>query len=252
MPWTKEMVDNLPKIQIHIPKKNYIPPEIPVFWETEVKGNLIHVTKSSKESFHVSINQVCVHTFYKIDRAMEAARCVANHVRDQNDITYPDLTDGWVKICYNGESIGIFADSLSSAKTITALIDWLWQGNGRNDYLEGLKVAAKYIKMSPCDNCPHCFDVPGYLSEARADEVAGYSSEDGGGQTFICHKTVGSSQEKQCAGAIHLAINQRTWTQSMQLMYRLNMWHPAWMKNGHRVFKNRDEMTLHHKKGSHR
>jgi hypothetical protein len=92
----------------------------------------------------------------------------------------------------------------------------------------------KYTMTKPCKNCPFRTDIAGYLSPARAREIAaGLLS----GATFTCHKTnefeegdegwtetVETPSSQHCGGALIFLEKQERPNQMMRIAERLGLY----------------------------
>lgn len=115
----------------------------------------------------------------------------------------------------------------------------------------------KFDLKRPCANCPFRFDVPGYLNQARAEEIADallYSD-----QTFSCHKTVDYSEydgdegchipteaEQHCAGALIFLEHQERPNQLMRIFERIGFYDRTKLDMDAPVFDDRDAFIDHH------
>ncbi|MGH2941089.1 MAG: DUF6283 family protein [Solirubrobacterales bacterium] len=89
----------------------------------------------------------------------------------------------------------------------------------------------------PCPNCPFRKDCqPGWLGEARAEEIAGALLDGNPGATFACHRTVEHDDEgehvrhedeQMCAGAMILVDSVGAPNQMLQVAERWGLRDPA-------------------------
>jgi hypothetical protein len=118
--------------------------------------------------------------------------------------------------------------------------------------------AMKYTLVHPCSNCPFRCDVPGYLSRARAREIArALTALD---QTFSCHKLneFGEDEEtgegmvtegeraQHCAGALILLEKLDSPNQMMRICERLGLYDRRKLKMDAPVFDTAEEFVRHH------
>ena len=85
----------------------------------------------------------------------------------------------------------------------------------------------QFAVKKPCPNCPFRKVGGVRVAPERAEEITDSILDDGGGEMFLCHKTVyGKGRRKgkfkpHCAGALMFAEKHGVRTQSMQLAERL-------------------------------
>jgi hypothetical protein len=106
---------------------------------------------------------------------------------------------------------------------------------------------------SPCPHCPFRTDVPGYLTKARAAEIARALECDG---TFSCHKTVEHDEEtgegydtaksQHCAGATILLEKLEQPNQMMRISERLRLYDRTKLHMDAPVFEDFGEFIDHH------
>lgn len=71
-----------------------------------------------------------------------------------------------------------------------------------------------------CHDCPFRAGTPMRLRPGRVEEITRSVMVEGGGDPFICHKTLGG-ERKHCLGALGFSSRQGVTTRWMQLAYRL-------------------------------
>lgn len=105
----------------------------------------------------------------------------------------------------------------------------------------------------PCADCPFRTDVPGYLSKARAAEIAHSLIE--GQQTFSCHKLNDFSEDgeaieghksQHCAGALIFLEAQGRPNQMMRIAERLGFYDRTRLDMDSPVHKTRSAFVRHH------
>lgn len=110
--------------------------------------------------------------------------------------------------------------------------------------------------IRPCTHCPFRADHPGYLTSARAEEIA-YALL--GGATFACHATVQydenddgegeaveTNKSQHCAGALIFLELQEQPNQMMRWMERIGYYDRRKLDMGAPVFEDADEFIEHH------
>ena len=107
--------------------------------------------------------------------------------------------------------------------------------------------------VKPCAKCPFRRDVGGYLTRARAREIASaITAQDA---TFSCHetvtydddgKTVRTSQEQHCAGAAILLEKIGRANQMMRIMERIGAYDRTKLDMEAPVFDTPSEFIAHH------
>lgn len=111
----------------------------------------------------------------------------------------------------------------------------------------------KYDLISPCGNCPFRCDVPGFLSEERAQEIA--ESITRRQQTFSCHKMnefddegepIESENSQHCAGALIMLEKMEQPNQMMRVCERLGMYDRRKLRMDAPVFDDAEEFVEHH------
>lgn len=111
----------------------------------------------------------------------------------------------------------------------------------------------------PCPKCPFRRDVGGYLTKARAREIATAIMQQDA--TFSCHETVAfdddgesthSSNEQHCAGAAILLEKIGCANQMMRIMERLGAYDRNKLQMDAPVFDSVREFIEHHGKSSRR
>lgn len=115
----------------------------------------------------------------------------------------------------------------------------------------------RYEMRRPCASCPFRYDVPGFLTSARAEEIAESILR---GESFPCHKTVNYSSEdddeafhgvvtsesQHCAGAMILLEHEGKPGQMMRIAERLGIYDHRCMDMDAPVFISADEFICHH------
>lgn len=112
----------------------------------------------------------------------------------------------------------------------------------------------KFDLHRPCANCPFRHDVPGYLTPARAHEIATALLNDA---TFTCHKTIESTddgtvetpQSQHCAGALIFLERQDRPNQMMRWMERIGCYDYRLLDPNAPVFDSAGEFIAHHARG---
>jgi hypothetical protein len=116
----------------------------------------------------------------------------------------------------------------------------------------------KYTMRKPCKNCPFRTDIEGYLSRARAREIAnGLLS----GGTFSCHKTndfedndegwtdtVETPDSQHCGGALIFLEKQEQPNQMMRIAERLGLYDMRKLDMDAPVFESAREFIAAQKK----
>lgn len=110
----------------------------------------------------------------------------------------------------------------------------------------------------PCAECPFRRDIPGYLTGARAREIANAVLD---GSTFPCHHTtetietddgesdcVATAESQHCAGALILARRRGRSSQLSRVAERLGYYDPSALDMESPVFISAAEMICHHSK----
>jgi hypothetical protein len=105
----------------------------------------------------------------------------------------------------------------------------------------------------PCANCPFRYDIPGFLREDRAQEIADALLSD---RSFSCHKTndyddetgeaVETSESRHCAGALIFLESQERSNQIMRWMERIGRYDRRKLKMDAPVFDDVDTFVEHH------
>lgn len=114
-----------------------------------------------------------------------------------------------------------------------------------------------YRLTKPCHDCPFRNDRPGYLTKARVEEIWDSLVTSG----FPCHKTTvhvmvqnpddpdefeddvqETENSQQCAGMLILLEKQKKPSQLMQVMERLDVYHPEKLDMSQPVYDSWDEM----------
>jgi hypothetical protein len=109
---------------------------------------------------------------------------------------------------------------------------------------------------TPCNNCPFRHDVPGFLRQARAEEIAESLLND---QTFPCHKTTKDAEDEDgesyryadgtsqhCAGAMIMLMNMGMPNQMMRIAMRLGGFNPDELDMCAPVFGEDWQFIEHH------
>lgn len=118
----------------------------------------------------------------------------------------------------------------------------------------------KFTLKRPCPKCPFRKDcTPGWLSRARAEEIAGGLLE-APGTTFSCHETTQHDEqgeydpqndEQHCVGAMILIENEDFPNQMLQIAERLDLRDPGSIDSAARelIFPSRQDFEDHHANG---
>lgn len=113
----------------------------------------------------------------------------------------------------------------------------------------------KFDLCRPCPNCPFRSDIPGYLTRARAMEIAMALLSDA---SFSCHKTntfddeTGEACEanaSHCAGALIFLEHQDRPNQMMRWMERIDMYDRRKLDMDSPVFDCAGDFIKHHGRG---
>lgn len=111
-----------------------------------------------------------------------------------------------------------------------------------------------YALRRPCPNCPFRTDIPGYLREDRAREIAASLA---GGAEFPCHKTtvpdpdddgqnMATSDSQFCAGALIVLEHMGQPNQMMRIAERFGVYQPAKLDKETPVAYSLTEFVSHH------
>jgi hypothetical protein len=108
----------------------------------------------------------------------------------------------------------------------------------------------------PCAQCPFRYDVPGYLTGRRAEEIADALLSD---QSFACHKTVEydddgegdvTGESQHCAGAAIWLEHQERPNQWMRISKRLGFYDPSALDMESPVFDDYYAFIEHHEEAT--
>lgn len=107
-----------------------------------------------------------------------------------------------------------------------------------------------YKRMTPCAHCPFRKDIPGYLRQARAVEIARGLRDPNGGE-FPCHETMPRTDSpikkaKVCAGSILVTERDQGPNQMHRIAERLNVYDPSKLDRDAPCFDDFDEFIAHH------
>lgn len=116
----------------------------------------------------------------------------------------------------------------------------------------------KYSMVRPCDTCPFRHDVPGFLRNERAEEIAGALFDLD--ECFPCHKTVEFDERdddndaegqsftagQHCAGAMILLERYGRGNQLMRIAERLRLYDRRKLDMTAPVFQTREAFVEHH------
>lgn len=117
----------------------------------------------------------------------------------------------------------------------------------------------KYDLVAPCGQCPFRYDIKGFLTPDRAEEIL--ESITDLQQTFPCHKTVEygedddsdfhipSADEQHCAGAMIFLEKQNMPNQMMRIAERLGLYDRTKLHMESPVFDEDYEMVEHMERG---
>jgi hypothetical protein len=112
----------------------------------------------------------------------------------------------------------------------------------------------KYTMTSPCEKCPFRTDVPGYLTRARAAEIARSIER----AEFPCHETtvpiesddesdmVEGPNAQHCAGALIMLEKMQQPSQMMRICERIGMYDASKLKMDSPVFEDSADFISHH------
>lgn len=111
----------------------------------------------------------------------------------------------------------------------------------------------KFDMVQPCTNCPFRRDVRGYLTRARAAEIASALLSDA---SFTCHKTneyteegvIETSDSRHCAGALIFLEAQDRPNQMMRWMERIGCYDRSKLDMDAPVFHAARDFIEHHGK----
>lgn len=108
----------------------------------------------------------------------------------------------------------------------------------------------------PCVNCPFRRDVRGYLTRARAHEIAAALLSDA---SFTCHKTIATEEDDEgecftvetpdsqhCAGALIFLEAQERPNQMMRWMERIGCYDRSKLNMAAPVFTTAHDFIAHH------
>ena len=111
-----------------------------------------------------------------------------------------------------------------------------------------------YDLKAPCKHCPFRYDIPGFLREERAEEIARDVLRGTG--SFPCRKTLdydsddGEGREtdktQMCAGALIFAEHCEQWGQMMRIVSSLQLLDLNALKMDSPVFTCEEDMISHH------
>jgi hypothetical protein len=109
---------------------------------------------------------------------------------------------------------------------------------------------------APCNNCPFRHDVPGFLRQERAEEIAASLLSD---QSFPCHKTTEDDEDEDgesfryatpdsqhCAGAAIMLMHMGEPNQMMRIAMRMGWFDPNKLDMCAPVFQDDGEFIDHH------
>lgn len=116
------------------------------------------------------------------------------------------------------------------------------------------KKKSRFYKITkPCANCPFRTDIPGYLTTARAQEIARDVVRTG---NFACHKTANhddetgeydpTENESQCAGALIFQENLGQFGQLARIAMRTGNFNPDLLDMSAPVATTTQEFINHH------
>jgi hypothetical protein len=107
--------------------------------------------------------------------------------------------------------------------------------------------------VRPCSKCPFRSDIPGYLTEGRAEEIASALLSDA---SFSCHETnrydeagedlVETADSQHCAGAMIWMEKQGRANQWMRWMERSGFYDARKLDMESPVFEDAEDFIAHH------
>ena len=100
----------------------------------------------------------------------------------------------------------------------------------------------KFSLVRPCKECPFKKD-KSYLHPERALEIAELAVC--GDKTFICHKTIGGS-EQHCAGALLMSEKHGRRNSMHQIAYRLGLYQPESLDAEAEIYETPEQMMQGH------
>jgi hypothetical protein len=110
----------------------------------------------------------------------------------------------------------------------------------------------RFDLTKPCSECPFRYDINGYLTEERAEEIVEALLR---GATFSCHKTndygdegepIETGDSQHCAGAMILLEHQEQPNQMMRISERIGFYDPAKLDMTAPVFDEPETFIDHH------
>lgn len=120
----------------------------------------------------------------------------------------------------------------------------------------------KFDLKRPCTHCPFRYDIPGYLTQAKAEEIIesiAYRDE-----SFPCHKTldfnntdeegdaITTGEEQHCAGALILLEHMDSPNQMMRIAERIGLYDRRKLDMESPVFDDEYAFTEHHEHATRR
>jgi hypothetical protein len=107
----------------------------------------------------------------------------------------------------------------------------------------------KFTRRKPCAHCPFRFDHEGFLTKARAVEIA-RSLRDPGGGDFPCHETTKDGQPRSkyvaCAGSLLVVERDQGPNQMHRIAERLGLYDPSKLDRHAPCFNDLEEFIDHH------